>query len=387
MVEKNIGISQQTLVSSGNPDGLVAGNKLPQYIAGLASTLGALAAGMVLGWTSSAGKGGITLAEEYGIAISDSEFSWIGALATLGAGAICVPIGILADLIGRKTSMLLLVVPFTIGWALIIWSSSVTMFYIGRFTTGLSGGAFCVTAPMYTSEIAESSIRGSLGSFFQLLLTVGILASYVLGSLVNMQVLSIISGIVPLIFFGVFVMMPETPTYHLKKGNLEAARASLIRLRGSTYNYEAELQMLQESIDSSTDSGESFGTAITSKPAIRGLIIGYGLMLFQQFSGVNAIIFYASTIFEAAGSTMAPEVSTIIVGVMQVVAVFVSSLIVDKLGRRLLLLVSVVFMFLTTLIMGFYFYFKSNGTDVSSIGWLPLLSICLFIVLFSLGFG
>lgn len=283
--------------------------------------------------------------------------------------------------------MLLLALPFTVGWGLIIWANSVEMFYWGRFITGLSGGAFCVTAPMYTSEISENSIRGTLGSFFQLLVTVGILLAYILASMVNIKHLSMISGAVPVIFFIIFSMMPESPVYYMKKGNLEGARSSLRRLRGPDYNCEAELQILKDSMDNSQSNNVSFKSAITSKPAIRSLIIGYGLMFFQQASGVNVIVFYSSVIFEAAGSTMSPSTSTIVVGVMQVLTVLISSLIVDKLGRRALLLVSEVFMFVSLAVLGAYFHLKDNGTDVSHISWLPLLAVSVFIIVFSLGFG
>ncbi|XP_015608103.1 facilitated trehalose transporter Tret1 isoform X2 [Cephus cinctus] len=386
MGEKNIGISQQTLVSNAG-DVTNKAKKLPQYAAGLASTLGALAAGMVLAWSSPAGTDGVNLSGSYDFSISPNQFSWISALVPLGAATICVPIGILADLVGRKTAMLMLVVPFMVGWALIIWANSVVMFYIGRFITGLSGGAFCVTAPMYTAEIAESEIRGSLGSYFQLMLTVGILLTYALGMVTNMFQLSIISAIVPLIFFGVFFFMPETPTYYIKKGNIDAARASLIRLRGPRYNVEPELLAQRQSLSETAENRGSFFTAIKSKAAIKGLIIAFGLMFFQQLSGINAIIFYANSIFNATGTSLSANVSTIIVGVMQVVAVFVSSLIVDKLGRRILLLVSNFVMFVTALIIGIYFYLKNNGHDVQAIAWLPLVAVCGFIILFSLGYG
>ena len=98
MPEKNIGISQQTLVSSIG-DQEIPAKKLPQYLAGLSATLGALAAGMVLAWTSAAGEGGSGLAKEYGFLISGDEFSWIGSLVNLGAAASCIPIGILCDII------------------------------------------------------------------------------------------------------------------------------------------------------------------------------------------------------------------------------------------------------------------------------------------------
>lgn len=388
MAEKNIGISQQTLVSRGGGDESVnKARKVPQYVAGLASTLGALAAGMVLGWTSPAGENGIQLDKQYGIPISNDQFAWIGSIFNLGAAAICVPIGIISDKIGRKNAMLLLTIPFTIGWLFIIFSSSVEMFYIGRFILGISGGAFCVTAPMYTAEIAESSIRGTLGSYFQLMLTIGILITYTLGTFMSMRILSIVSSIVPLIFCCIFLIMPETPVYLLKKGHLNEARKSYRWLRGSTYNIEPELNLQNEAIVEANRNTISFLSAIKTKAAIRGLIIAFGLMTVQQLSGVNAIIFYSGKIFKNAGANMDPNLQTVIVGIMQVVAVFISTLIVDKLGRRILLLISSAFMCISAFTMGFYFHLKINGSDVSSISWVPLVAICVFIVLFSIGFG
>lgn len=385
MPEK-IGISQQTLVSTNGQLGQA--KRLPQYLAGLAATLGALAAGMVLGWTSPAGEDGKNLIKDYDISMTKAEFSWIGSLTTLGAGAMCIPIGMIADLVGRKTAMLIMVVPFTVGWLLIIFSNSVLMFYFGRFITGLSGGAFCVAAPLYTSEIAENEIRGTLGSYFQLMLTVGILISYILGAAIeNMMTLSIISAVVPLIFFAVFFFMPETPVYYLKKGNEEAARKSLIKLRGNQYNVEVELQNHREALEETKRSGASFAVSIKSPAAKKGFIIAYGLMLFQQMSGVNSIIFYSSDIFSKAGTTIDPSIASIIVGTVQVVSVFFGSLVVDKLGRRILLLASIVVMFLMTLLLGVYFYCITYTTAFDDIKWFALIPLCVFLILFSLGFG
>ncbi|XP_076650151.1 facilitated trehalose transporter Tret1 [Halictus rubicundus] len=386
MNEKSLGISQHVLVTNGENHSVPA-RKLPQYVASLSSTLGALAAGMVLGWTSSAGTDGIRLATEYGFPISDTEFSWMGSLTTLGAGVICVPIGILTDLIGRKTSMLLMVVPFTVGWLVIILSNSVVMFYVGRFITGFASGAFCVAAPMYTAEISESSIRGSLGSYFQLLLTIGIFLSYLLGNWVNMFTLSIISAIAPLVFFVIFLFMPESPTYYLKKGNEDAARKSLIKLYGEQYDIDGALHSQLETIEEKRRNKISFSTMIKSKVTVKGFIIGYGLMIFQQFSGVNTIILYGSSIFSQAGSDMSPGICMIIIGIMQVLAVLVSTLVVDRLGRRILLLASIVSLCLTTFALGVYFYLQEIHITVTSVTWLPLLSVCVFIIMFSFGFG
>ncbi|XP_011702777.1 PREDICTED: facilitated trehalose transporter Tret1 isoform X2 [Wasmannia auropunctata] len=387
MSTEKIGISQQTLVSTTNGQ-LGQAKKLPQYLAGIAATLGALAAGMVLGWTSPAGEDGINLKRDYDISVTKADFSWIGSLATLGAGAMCIPIGMIADLVGRKIAMLIMVVPFTVGWLLIIFSNSLLMFYFGRFITGLSGGAFCVAAPLYTAEIAESEIRGTLGSYFQLMLTVGILASYVLGAVIeNMKTLSIISAVMPLIFFAVFFFMPETPVYYLQKNNEDAARKSLVKLRGNQYDVEVELRALREVIEENRRSGASFTESIKTKAAKKGFVIAYGLMLFQQMSGVNAIIFYSSDIFAKAGTSIEANKATIIVGAVQVISVFLGTLVVDRLGRRILLLASIVVLFLMTLILGVYFYCSVHTTAFDDIKWFAIIPLCVFLVLFSFGFG
>ncbi|XP_076288857.1 facilitated trehalose transporter Tret1-2 homolog [Lasioglossum baleicum] len=386
MNEKSLGISQHVLVTNGENHSVPA-KKLPQYVASLSSTLGALAAGMVLGWTSSAGTDGADLASQYNISISPTEFSWMGSLTTLGAGVMCIPIGILTDFIGRKTSMLLMVVPFIVGWLLIICSNSVVMFYVGRFITGLASGAFCVAAPMYTAEISESSIRGSLGSYFQLLLTVGIFLSYLLGNWISMFALSIVSAIAPLVFFVVFIFMPESPRYYLQKGNEDAARKSLIKLYGEQYDIDGALNSQLEAIEENRRNKVSFSTMIKSRVTMKGFVIGYGLMIFQQFSGVNTIVFYGSSIFAQAASSLTPGISMIIIGVIQFAAVFISTLLVDRLGRRILLLASIVCLFLSTFALGVYYYLLEIKEDVSSITWLPLLSICVFVIMFSFGFG
>lgn len=123
-------------------------------------------------------------------------------------------------------------------------------------------------------------------------------------------------------------------------------------------------------------------------PSNRGaLIVSLSLMLFQQFSGINAVIFYTVDIFKSAGSTLDPSVCSIIVGVVQVLMTFASAALIEKAGRKILLLQSSIVMGTCLTTLGIYFYLKDNGTDVKAIGWLPLGAVVLFIISFSLGFG
>lgn len=282
----------------------------------------------------------------------------------------------------------MLVIPFTVGWILVIFASNLVMLLIGRFLLGIAGGAFCVAAPTYTGEIAQSSIRGTLGSYFQLMMVIGILFVYVIGSYVTVFVLNLICAVIPLVFGAIFVFMPETPTYLIAKGKKEEAAKSLKWLRGDEYDFSQELAELQAQHEEDQKNKISIFAALGRRSTQKALFISLGLMFFQQMSGVNAVIFFTKGIFESANTGIDSGLATIIVGVMQVISVFVSSIIVDKAGRRLLLLPSALAMAITTALLGTYFFMKEKNPDsVSSLGWLPVASLCGFIILFSIGFG
>lgn len=352
--------------------------------------LGAVACGAVLGWTAN-----ISTSLEDGdlndIKITKSDQGWIGSYATLGALISCIPTGILCDYVGRKITMLILVVPFLIGWILIILSNSIGMIFAGRMISGLAGGAFCVAAPLYASEIAEKSIRGALGSYFQLLLTVGILLAYLVSAFVDVFAFTIFCAIVPIVFGVAFVFQPETPVYNMKKGNEKSARAILIRLRGKDYDVDGELRDIKMALEEAEKNKVSLTEAFRSVQAKKATLITFALMFFQQLSGINAVIFYAGTIFKEAGTSLKPEHATILVGCFQVIATFVSSIVIDKLGRRILLMGSDVLMAIAGILLGIYFTMKERNLvdeeTLVNINFLPIFALSMFIIVFSLGFG
>ncbi|KAK5641985.1 hypothetical protein RI129_008152 [Pyrocoelia pectoralis] len=352
--------------------------------------LGSVATGAVLGWTANISEN-MKRGEFNGIPIEDDNLGWIGSFATLGAMCMCFPIGIMCDVLGRKLAMLILTVPFMVGWLLIIFANSVGMIYAGRFITGCAGGAFCVSAPLYTSEIAEKEIRGALGSYFQLLLTVGILFAYIVGFAAEMKVYTIIVAVLPLVFCVVFFFQPETPVYRMKQNREDEAKAALIRLRGKDYDVDAELKEIKEKLEADAKNKVSFLTCMRTRSAKIASIVCFSLMFFQQASGINAVIFYTSDIFKSSGSSLNPEIATIIVGVIQTISTFVSSLIIDKLGRRILLILSDFFMAISGVVLGIFFSLKDRQLvdvdTISTLGFLPIVSLSVFFIVFSLGFG
>lgn len=240
---------------------------------------------------------------------------------------------------------------------------------------------------MYIGEIAETSIRGALGSFFQLFLTIGILFTYVIGAVTDWKTLSIISAVIPILFGLIFFFMPETPQYLLKKNKLKEAENSLRWLRGPNYDISAEIESMQQDVENAAKNKASLKDLVVNKANRNALICSLGLMFFQQVSGINAVIFYTNFIFESAGSTLKPSIATIIVGIVQTIFTVVSSMLIEKAGRRILLLQSCICMGLCLTVLGVFFRLRIAEYDVSNIGWLPLASMVIFIITFSMGFG
>ncbi|XP_030378700.1 facilitated trehalose transporter Tret1-2 homolog [Scaptodrosophila lebanonensis] len=353
---------------------------IKQYLAGLAAAFGAFCLGASIGWS-----GPVEFAVLSGQAYkkftpTSDEWGWVSSLMTLGAACMCVPSGILIKAIGRKITMLCLVLPYLVGWALIIFAQKVIMLFAGRFIVGACGGAFCITAPMYTTEIAQVEIRGMMGCFFQLLIVHGVLYGYVAGAICTTFVFNIACGVLPLLFFVFFVCMPESPVYLAQKGKTEKAEKALKWLRGGDADTSAELGAM---VASGNKEKVNIGESLCRKATLKGLFVSMMLMLFQQLTGINAIIFYSTGIFVSAGTGMSGSTCTIVIGVVMVFATILAVLIIEKVGRKILLLVSAILMAITTCIMGCYFQFLLT----SNVGILPVISICIFIVGFSVGFG
>lgn len=129
------------------------------------------------------------------------------------------------------------------------------------------------------------------------------------------------------------------------------------------------------------------GPPPTCRANRRALVTSLGLMVFQQLSGVNAVIFYTVPIFKSAGSSLPPDAAAIVVAVVQVAVAYAASALIERAGRRLFLLVSAAGMLVCLAALGLYFHLQRAGVAFPGLGALPLGSLVLYIVAFSLGFG
>lgn len=165
------------------------------------------------------------------------------------------------------------------------------------------------------------------------------------------------------------------------------AEQSLILLRGEEYDIYSELEEIQEQINEEAKQQRSFKDLFSSRAVIRATVAVMGLLSFLSFSGINVVIFYAKRIFDASEAGIPSHLATIIIGAVQVIMTFASGLLVDRAGRRVLLLISDAIMAVCLVALGGFFYAKEQHYDVSDYGWVPLVSLSVYISVFSLGFG
>ncbi|XP_045615875.1 facilitated trehalose transporter Tret1-2 homolog isoform X2 [Procambarus clarkii] len=360
-----------------------------QYLTAFAATMGALAAGTVLGYSSPAGPKLMSNTTTGPLHLTTEQNMWFSSSMNLGAlmggpvGGLCLGV------LGRRGTMLASTVPFVAGWLLIAFAQNFGMLMTGRIVTGLCAGITSLVVPTYIGEFASADVRGTLGSGFQLMITIGVMYAYAFGALVSTWQLLAGLCIIPSALYCILMLFAkESPYFLLSKGKEEQAAAALQFFRGKDCNAQTELDLMRQSLEDARLNKATLKDL--AKPYIfKPLMISLALMFFQQFSGVNSVLFNLTTIFSDAGSTISDNMSSIIIGVVQVASTFLATVLMDKAGRRLLLIVSASFMALSLVALGEFFYEKMEDKTwaVNKLGWLPLTSLIIFITAFSIGYG
>jgi len=359
-----------------------------QYLAAFTATMGNLVMGTCIAWSGPAVPLLKLAPHADGFNASDYDGSWIGSLMPLGALLGGQFGGVLVSRLGRKGAMMLDAGIFAVGYLFIISAPNLWMIYIGRFIGGIATGISSLACPVYVGEIAKPEIRGLLGSGVQVMVTIGVLLVIVIGAFLSWRWMSIVCLALVVLWALLLILIPESPEFYLSVKKYREARESLEWLRESIY-VEAEYEDIQKNIEDS-ETGSAGIKDLFLSHNLPPLIISLYLMLGQQFSGMNAVIFNVVDIFNAAGSKISPNTESIIVAVVQVVATCISAAVMDRLGRRVLLNISAALMVVSISSLGAYFYILDylHDTELAkTIQLLPVASLSTFVFGFSVGFG
>jgi sugar porter (SP) family MFS transporter len=325
--------------------------------------------------------------------------SWVEIITTAGlVGAVIGAMlsGRVADIVGRKKVILFAAIIFIIG---AIWSGlapGAMMLVFARFFIGIAIGVSSFAVPLYIAEISPTKSRGTMVSLFQLLITIGIMVSYLSDSAFavpdsNPDYIScwrpmFFAGVIPaIIMFTGMIFLPETPRWLISKGHEDRCREVLEKVEDPSLVEEVITKMKS---DLEADKANKVKWNEVFKKWLRvPLIIAVGIMFVQQFTGINTIIYYSPKIFLMSGfaDAQAAVWASVSVGVVNVAFTILSLFMIDKLGRRKLYLIGVTGLVVALLAMGTCFALQSTLGD--SIKWVTIALIWIYIAFFAISLG
>jgi sugar porter (SP) family MFS transporter len=327
--------------------------------------------------------------------------SWV----TLGALIGSLAGGEMADHLGRKYTVVLAGALFAIGAGTQFAALNTLMLVTGRFVIGAGVGIAAVSAPLYAAELAPAAIRGRFVSGYQLAITGGIFLAYLINGQLESSQWRLMLGAaavpgIALVIIG--LITNESPRWLVKHHRDAEARATIVRLEPGI-DVDGRMKLVEASLSEDLATGTRRSSTyghLASMQWRRPLVIAIGLAVFQQITGINAIIYYANQIFAAAGfATEAARASVTLwaIGGVNVLATFIAIVFIDRVGRRLLLLAGLIGMGSSLVVVGFAFRFihlagataadSSAATAPSVAGIVTVIALVVFIISFAFSLG
>ncbi|XP_028785529.1 plastidic glucose transporter 4-like [Neltuma alba] len=363
-----------------NPQGKSSGTVLP-YVG--VACLGAMLFGYHLGVVNGALE---YLAKDLGIAENTALQGWIVSTLLAGATVGSFTGGTLADKFGRTRTFQLDAIPLTIGAFLCATAQSVQTMIIGRLLAGIGIGVTSAIVPLYISEISPTEIRGALGSINQLFICIGILAALVAGlplagNPIWWRTMFGIAAVPSILLALGMGFSPESPRWLFQQGKLAESEKAVETLYGKERVPVVMRDLATGSQGSSEPEAGWFD--LFSSRYWKVVSVGAALFLFQQLAGINAVVYYSTSVFRSAG--IASDVAaSALVGAANVFGTAVASSLMDKQGRKSLLMTSFGGMAASMLLLSVSFTWNVLAPYS---GTLAVLGTVLYVLSFSLGAG
>ncbi|KAH8403345.1 hypothetical protein KR222_011072, partial [Zaprionus bogoriensis] len=327
------------------------------------------------------------------------QASWLGSIISLGGVTGNFFFSFLMNRFGRKVALYGLAIPNTCIWFMFYFAQSVEWLYVARVCAGLTGGGLFVVLPIFIGEISDNSVRGRLCSFFNLALNVGVMTGFIVSSYVPYHVIPCSVVILPVLYLLLSTRFPETPQQLLRWEREEAAQQALKYYRNcdgpapskeSLSGFQKEFDEMRLAIQQQLKNANREGLTAAdfcNKRALKAILTGLVLMVGNIFTGTFAFINYMSNIFATVRTQLDPNTNTIIIGAVQIVGTLTSIYLVDRYGRKILLVVSCAGSALGTAAFGLYaFYAEETNADLSAYAaWLPVTIMGIIIFLANVG--
>ncbi|CAG9862158.1 unnamed protein product [Phyllotreta striolata] len=319
--------------------------------------------------------------------ITEREDSWIGSLLVIGAVIGPIPAPYICSKFGRKKALLVTALPIIAAFFTQAFARSVYTIYATRVITGVSLGAGYALLPIYIGEIAEDYNRGMLSQAINVFWSFGNFLVYATGPFMSYRTFNVMIAAFPASFFLLFLLLaPESPHFLVAENRLDQAVKSLMLLRSKAKEeVQEEINSIgQQLTEQKGNKGlkELFATGFVR----RAFFICLWLVFTQELCGFSVIFFYLQLLFRESGSRISDELSSLVMALFVLATSFVSPFLVDRFGRRTLLLVSCSGMCLSLAALGGFFFVKEEtSASTLPIYWLPLASLVMFVFFFNFG--
>lgn len=366
--------------------GRSGGYKTIVYVICSVAALGGLLFGLDQGFIANSLE---TIQQHYHFGIQGGE-RYSSILATGGiVGALLS--GVFARFLGRKRSLLFAGFIFTVASALSALLPPLPVLSACRFVLGFGVGVASFVVPLYLSETAPAAIRGSMGTLFQLMITIGIflisltnviIARAFVNPTTSLPLMFLtITLFAALMFLGGFIL-PESPRWLMLKGRKEDATAVLRRTMNTQHEIDVEIEEIEQALHGPQGSGVGI---VMRRYFFKVLVVGVLLQMFQQLVGINMMIYYSPTIFGYAG--MHGLLAAMTIPTVNMLFTFPAIRLVEKWGRKKLLYVGAVVMLVTMIAAGVAFQSIGSVSDPSMIGSTAKAVLLVSAILYIFGFA
>lgn len=346
--------------------------------------LTAASVGVIYGYDLSIIAGAqLFVTDDFGLTTRQQEL--LTTMVVIGQIAGALGAGVLANAIGRKKSVVLLLVAYAAFALLAAFSVSLPMLLAARLLLGLTLGVAVVVVPVYVAESSPAAVRGSLLTAYQLTIVSGLVIGYLTGYLLagthSWRWMLGLAAVPATLLTPLVIRMPDTARWYLLKGRVDDARDALLRVE-PTANADEELAEM----GSALSEGGGGMSEMVRRPYLRATLFVVTLGFLIQITGINAIIYYSPRIFEAMGFTgnFALLGLPALVQVAGLAAVGTALLLVDRLGRRPILLSGIALMIAADVVLMAVFGGDTRGLGGAALGF---AGIVVFIFGYTAGFG